>query len=348
LEIWNPEAAEKALASFSFDADLGRSAIYAVSPAKRRLAMATGTTVSVWNLSGTTGTLTFATPDAQRSFDREITAVTFSGTGDALGVGDDSGGVRVWSPVDSASAPRAVLDSQSPDRITAIALNADGKLVAAGTDSGRTMFLNMTAAPLARRESLSNARVTSVSFSPDERLLSTGSKDGSVRFWPIAAFPEKARELVAYGSSVNAIAFSPDSKRLAAGGGDRTVRVWRLDGNDQVPDSVLRGLKSYIKAVAFTADGHFVVAADGSKVASPRVWIAEAGRLADLVCDRVGHHDLTRDEAERIMEGETYRPCVAHEAQSSAATTAHVNRTLDHAATDPAALAPTVQLQLQE
>lgn len=313
VEIWSPESPDKRFAVFLFENPVREFTALAISSAAHRLAIATDSTVSVWNLPGASATLKRETPDAQRTFDGKVTALAFSGSGDVLGVGSDRGVVRVWSTLENAAEPVTAFESQNKARITSLALNRNGKLVAAATEAGRVHqvhVLDMKATPPSNRELRSNARVMSVSFSPDELSLAAGSKDGVIRLWPISAFAGEGRELVAHGSSVNAIAFSPDGKQLAAGGGDRMVRVWRLDRDENLPESVLRGHKGFVRAVAFTADGKFVMAGGSSKVGIPRVWIAGAGTLAEMVCGRVGHHDLTNGERASFMERKDYRPCI--------------------------------------
>ena len=122
----------------------------------------------------------------------------------------------------------------------AVAVSADGKLIAAGSDDGELQVWNFTTRKLMYATSLSWAGVTAVTFSPDSNLIATGSyHDGTLRLVETAT-GKLLSEVQVSMFGVGAVAFSPDGKyivtpsnsgmlengKLTRGG---TIRVFRVE-----------------------------------------------------------------------------------------------------------------------
>jgi len=84
--------------------------------------------------------------------------------------------VTIWDLVD----PRRTLDLPVPGIVSALAVSADGKRIAAGNRAGRIAVWTRPD-PVARPASNANGWVRSLAFSPDGTWLAAGSDDGVVR-----------------------------------------------------------------------------------------------------------------------------------------------------------------------
>jgi serine/threonine protein kinase len=161
--------------------------------------------------------------------------------------------------------------------------------------------------------------VSVVAFSPDGRTLVTGSFDDRLRLWSFPD-GEPGPWLVGHTGDVNSAAISADGRLLATAGDDRTVRLWDLpsgkprSGVLNHPDRVysvafsplvsvaatgcddflvrlwsatgalhatLTGHSSFVRHVAFSADGKLLASASGDRTS--RIWRVADGRLQTVL-----------------------------------------------------------------
>jgi WD40 repeat protein/tRNA A-37 threonylcarbamoyl transferase component Bud32 len=207
-------------------------------------------------------------------------SVAFSGDGKrfAAAVGPDRrpGEVHVWS---LAQPGKTLFVLPHPRWVRAVALNADGTLLATGCDDNQVRLYDLTGEHEPRLlKNGHTAAVTCVAFSPDGRLLASGGEDEVIRLWNLAD-NSGPRVLSGHGEYVLALAFSPSSEWLVSGSGDKTVRLWDVGAGTQV---ILGLHDTWTRTVAFSADGKRVASAGFDK--QIRIWRLDT-RLLDRTLD---------------------------------------------------------------
>jgi WD40 repeat protein len=167
--------------------------------------------------------------------------------------------------------------------VTAVAINRDGTLVAAGGSDGTIRCWQVkTAQPLP--DSFHHAlKVNSLAYSPDGQYLASGSVDGTARLWGpggidhwMSGVKSKAHD----GWNVAAAAFSPDGKTVASVGWDGTAKLWEVStGKEQASFKI--GMSAY--AIAFSGDGKLLALAgsDGRQGTLQMLQVA-TGQLQPL------------------------------------------------------------------
>jgi DNA-binding SARP family transcriptional activator/WD40 repeat protein len=278
---------------------------------------------------GPVGGLAF-TPDGRR-------LVSWGGAGDGAGivVWDVGAGRMDGAPFGQASptagglladgvtllvgqARRAVawsIEARTPstayelpvDRVDALAVSPDGRLVAFGTDDGTTVFEprtgDVTRLPDARRPS---------SISPDGRTLLTVRGD-VIEVWGIGS-RERRGEARHHTGDVVATAWSPDGSAFASAGADGLVVVWDVADARPRARHVFTGHAGPARAVAFAPDGRAVVSVGqegaallwdlhGTRGLGPR---AETGDRRALACAVAGR-DMTPEEWRRVLPDRPYQ-----------------------------------------
>jgi WD40 repeat protein/transcriptional regulator with XRE-family HTH domain len=155
----------------------------------------------------------------------------------------------------------------------AVALSADGALLAAGTSTGEVWLWRVAdRTPLLQLQGHSGG-VWGAALSADGRLAASSGEDGTVRLWD-ATRGRALATLRGHAGTVRGVALSADGRRVASGGGDGTVRVW--DASSGQPLLTLEGHSGGVWGVALSADGRLL--ASGSDDGSVRLWEGETGR----------------------------------------------------------------------
>lgn len=290
----------------------GRISSLAVSP-DGRLVTAVGQDLQLWDKTMDSPIQTF------EGHSREISGVTFSPNGELLVSCSADGTVRVWD-TNLVTAHKSL--QRHSYEVAATRISPDGRLLGSGsTDYKLQLWDIATGMPLQVLDDYSGKSSTLI-FSPDSSLMAFRPKSDSaiIRLWNTVT-GELCRTLGDHSSAVDRVVFSPDCQRLASIDEEWTITLWditsgerlySLDGDGswvciafsrngtklasssgnlvRVWDTKtgrlqqeLKGHKSKITAMAFTADERFIVS--GSIDAKVRIWDLATDTLSQTLQD---------------------------------------------------------------
>jgi RNA polymerase sigma factor (sigma-70 family) len=197
------------------------------------------------------------------------TSLALSRDGKVLATGGSEGTIRFWDVVKGKE--KAVLKGHT-DRVAAVALSVDGKLVASASDRTVRLWDAATGREMAVCNGHAN-KVTSVAISGDGKLLLSGSEDNTLKLWDAATGREIA-SLEGHTDKVTSVALSSDGKLAASASEDDTVKLWDVaTGKER---TTLKGHQAEVLSVAISGDGKLVASASGDKTI--KLWDAATGR----------------------------------------------------------------------
>ncbi len=177
-----------------------------------------------------------------------VHAVALSPDGSKAATVDDTGWVRVWSPVDGKTLGEVKAGTVP---LYAVAFSPDGTEIAIAGDDGVIQRRSLDST-LSVRGTLAKhtGRIWSLAYSPDGALLASGGEDAKVKLWDITS--GTARTLSGHAQRVYSVVFSADGKRLASGSDDR--HVWQWDVATGLGGSRGNHMAGGIRVVMFTGD----------------------------------------------------------------------------------------------
>lgn len=145
-----------------------------------------------------------------------------------------------------------ILSDQKP---TALALAADGTLLAHGSDSGTITLIDVGSATPLTEMSMTGA-VRSLAFSPDGTLLAVASDLSGVWLWDVAA--GRSLNALPSGGLDGSLTFSPDNT-LLIGQSPSTIRIWFV-----VSGGVLRAfdVPAPIRSMSLNPSSEILAASD--------------------------------------------------------------------------------------
>jgi WD40 repeat protein len=207
-----------------------------------------------------------------------VTALATAGT--TLASASSDGKVLLWGL--PPEKPTHTLDLKSPVR--ALAVSADGKLLAAGGDGKAVQLIDPSAGkPTATLAGPADG-LLAVAVSPDGKAVAAGGYDGKLWAWEAggkklfevaaqAAVPPKAP--APDKNVVSALAFSPDGKQVAVGGSDGKVYLFGASDGKLVRQ--MQGHTGTITALLYHPAGNLLLSA--SKDRSIRLWNPQGGNM---------------------------------------------------------------------
>ncbi|HKD15094.1 MAG TPA: WD40 repeat domain-containing protein, partial [Candidatus Angelobacter sp.] len=268
----------------------------APSPRDNRLALASASTVVVWD------------PSARKELARlpnhseSIASVAFSPDQKTIAIGSGKT-VKLW---DTISGNVEALSAHT-DQVYGLAFSPDGKWLASASEDHTVRIWNMSARRAAPLSLTGYAKaVTAVAFSPDSKTLATGSNDGTVKLWDVGSWHEIASspafaalpstDDVTQQPLVTAMSFSPNGELLAAASADGTAILWRVTSRTLQKIGPLAGHTAGINGLAFSPDGRTIATA--SSDTTVKLW--RASLLRELMTI---NEPKSRKEVPHFIEG---------------------------------------------
>lgn len=114
------------------------------------------------------------------------------------------------------------------DKISSFALSPDGKILLAGTESGRTAVFSMETKELVNTLSFRTSPLLDINFQKDSAYFATASKEGKIVVWETGKLAPLF-VIDGHGAAVRAAFFAGDDKIVSAGE-DGLLRVWKRHG----------------------------------------------------------------------------------------------------------------------
>jgi len=169
----------------------------------------------------------------------------------------------------------AVLDEAFPYS-TAVALSADGALLAAGTPTGELRLWRAADRTLLQAVHGHTGMVMAVALSATGQWAASAGFDGTILLWNAPAGHLLAT-LQGHTGVVYAVALSGDGRRIASGGSDGTVRLWDAESGQLLAN--LEGHIGVVWSVALSEDGRRL--ASGGEDMTVQLWDAEQRKPLD-------------------------------------------------------------------
>jgi WD40 repeat protein len=193
----------------------------------------------------------------------------------------------VWGTgIATAGAPvRLVGPAAIHDRISALAVSPDGKLIAVLHTHDSNIFVS-SILTWAKEGPVPSAMQGwgGLAFSGDGKCLVTGLTSGSVAMYGGLPGGDTQVRLGQHTGAVNCVACARKAKLIASGGDDNMVRLWAPDEGHEL--RMLKGHEGLICSVAVSADGKRIASA--SLDLTVRLWDATSGKQLHCLED---HHD---------------------------------------------------------
>lgn len=206
-------------------------------------------------------------------------------------IGQD-GMVRVW---DMVTGEPIQFIGPSQDTKLAVALSADGTLVAAGDGPNIQVWNVQTGESVQRLDGYwedeetqdawvgHDEEVTSLAFSPDGQLLASGSADTTIVFWDLET-GEATWSSEGHWASVTTMIFEQDGSALLSGGRDNKLRTLRIPGGKVT--ATYEGHLGTVNSAAYGPLSDTILSAgdDGTL----RVWEAASQKAVHIEWSRHG------------------------------------------------------------
>ncbi|MGD1863713.1 MAG: hypothetical protein ACFB0D_04085, partial [Phormidesmis sp.] len=223
-----------------------------------------------------------------------VRTVKFSADGTQLLSGSDDGTVRIWALAAAPTRPVVLRQSSDgavllrEDRIRAIALSPDGRLLASGGDDCQVRLWDLKTQQLIETVSTHSSRIWSVAFQPqgNKLMLAAGGDKQMLMLWQIHISERQLSDAL----SEMPILAPADGTVADAGSNDVTDSNDVADSNGVASSNdgansaairvkaravrTYRGYTNGIRAVSFLGEQHIVSAGDGRELA---VWSRVSG-----------------------------------------------------------------------
>jgi WD40 repeat protein/serine/threonine protein kinase len=164
----------------------------------------------------------------------------------------------------SKGGPALLGSAVSAGDARVLALSTDGTLLAAGGRDGSIDLIDaITRKPAGPSVRGHKGGIEDLDFDPSSETLASAGDDGLVQLWPIDRGAIGRAQTVAHLDDVVwAVRFDPTGSVIATAAEDGTVRLWDTIADAPVRPPLIERTGDFL-SVAFSADGHGLVAGNG-------------------------------------------------------------------------------------
>jgi WD40 repeat protein len=228
------------------------------SPDSSRLAVADGSTVTVWREGQRSG---------PRSFGAVVVSAAWSYKGQWLAVASGET-IYLWNPETDETKRR---DVGAP--VLAVAWSPTEDRFAAGTRIGGVHVWDLEQSEQRCCKEAHTSAVVSLAWSPDGRSLATGGWDTRARAWDVASGTKRFTSPLEHTDAVSSVTWSPDGTRLATGSWSGNLQVW----NAATGRATTAPIRHRRAVVAVTWDPSGERLATGTVEGAVQVWSSRSG-----------------------------------------------------------------------
>ncbi|KAF9538476.1 WD40 repeat-like protein [Agrocybe pediades] len=278
VRIWDVQTASLIATRWPSKKDESSVFALAFSGDSEKLALYSGSTLVVWDLSS--GEVIFGPFESGNLLPYSSIAFTLDDA--KILFVSDIGMVHVLNVHTGSDLAEPIEATEDAGQLTSTAISPDRTMFAVGYDGG-TIYIWDTHAGTTMHGPFTghNGRISALVFSHDGKEFVSGSYDKTIRIWDIDTGDVVAGPFEGHTGSILSLALSSDGTKIVSGSGssDCSVRLWNVSAtseSDIVPpcQSVTGG----VDTVAWSPDGQRIASKqyDGTVV----VWSAENGEAA--------------------------------------------------------------------
>ncbi len=161
--------------------------------------------------------------------------------------------------------------------VSRLTFSKDGSMLA-GADEDGTINIWKLATGRIDKTFRSLTQITALVFSPGGEILATATADNTISLWNLPT-GLSPRKFQKHDSTINALAFSPNGQLLASGGDDRTIVLWEVAAGKS--KRTFKDHDQTVASLAFSPDGQLL--ASGSGNASVVLWEVGTGKLSRVL-----------------------------------------------------------------
>ena len=184
---------------------------------------------------------------------------------------------RQVSLTEVRTGAKKILALQTDDRISAIALSADGRNLVTADELGRIQFWEVSTGQLIKSVETGQV-ITALAVETSRQILAAATAGRWIGLWSMRTWTEEV-ELKKHRDVVRALAFSPDGLTLASGGDDRNLILWDLRSGKST--LTFEKSDSAVTSIAFSPDGQLLASGAGNE--SVFLWNVKTGKLERIL-----------------------------------------------------------------